>query len=85
MIKSEGIINTKRWALWNLMHGLVAQNKNRMKLKSTKSTRNAFLGCNKKTCYALGFGELPKNKKYVSMPTGHKITPSHTKTTRLYK
>lgn len=35
--------------------------------------RNAFLGPNNKTCYALGADELPKNKKYG---TGHKITTS---------
>lgn len=47
--------------------------------------RNAFLGFNNQTWYALGGDELPKNKKYVSMPTGHKITTSQTKSTRLYK
>lgn len=72
MIKTEGIINTNKEmdTSWNLMCGIVAQNKNRMKLKTT---RNAFLGRKEKTCSALGAGELPKNQKYVSM---HLVTTS---------
>lgn len=54
-------------------------------LIAPKAWEMHFWGLIKNTCYARRADELPKHKKYVSIPTGHKITTSHTKTITLYK